>query len=115
MSRTQTISPSSGLLHFFDGRPSFRRDAHNLGNYAQRLVGVEKSHPCNGVVHFADDGITLFAQIAGDPIEIAHRQTEGKMLCATCRIFGEVVMKHALAGQRLDEFDEGAPVIGLSG
>ena len=28
---------------------------------------------------------------------------------------GEVVMEHALAGNRLDEFDEGTSAIGLSG
>ena len=106
---------SASLLHLFDGDPSFRCDAHNLGGNAQRLVGVEESHSRNWVVHFADDLITLFAQIVGDPVEITYRQTEGNVLCSACGILREIVMEHALAGNRLDEFDEGTSVIGLSG
>lgn len=37
--------PSPGLLHLFNGDPSFRRDVHNFGGNAQRLVGVEEGHP----------------------------------------------------------------------
>jgi len=110
-----TDKSSPGLPHLFDCDPSFRRDAHNLGGNAQRLVGVEESHSCNWMVHFADDCITLFAQIAGDPIEIANRQAESNVLCAACGILGEVVMEHALAGNGLDEFDERAPIVGLGG
>lgn len=106
---------SPGLLHLFDGNPSFRRDAHNLSGNAQSLVGVKESHSRNWVIHFAYDGITLFAQLADHPVEIANRQSKSNVLCAACGMLREVVMKHALPGNRLDEFYKGRPVIGLSG
>ncbi len=63
------------------------------------------------MVHFADDRITLFVQIAGNPIEIANRHTKCNVLCTACGILSEVVMEPALAGNRLDEFNEGTTVI----
>lgn len=59
--------------------------------------------------------ITLLAQLTGDAVKLAYRQTEGKMSHAACRILGQVIMEHALARNWLDEFKEGTSVIGLRG
>ena len=115
--RIQTgINKSSpGLLHLFDGCIPFRRDAHNFGGNAQRLVCVEEGHPRNGMIHFTDDCITFFAQIGDYTIEIANRQTECDMLCSARGMLCKIVMEYALTGKGLNELNKGAPVKGLSG
>ena len=59
----------TNFLHLFDGFPSFRCDAHDLGDNTQRFIRVKKSHSCNWMIYFADDRISLFAKIVGSSLE----------------------------------------------